>query len=197
MLLFIVFITEWALLMVEMVAFKTFAVHFGGTIYVWGNVIGMVMIGSSAGYYCGGRIADARPCRKNLMAILLVAGLFIVTLPFFISIFFSSFNVSENFFWWAFVLSLFLCGLPALLIEMTPPFAVRLINKNLSETGISVGKVYGFSALGGIAGIVTSSFVTLPFFGARETLFIAGGVLIFTYIFSFFRSKFLVKVKNA
>ncbi len=167
--------------MTEMVAFKTFAVHFGGTIYIWGNVIGMVMIGSSAGYYFGGKMADKNPSKKNLMMIVLLAGLFIVTLPFFLSFFFSSFDISKNFNLWAFILSIFLCAIPAFLIEIAPPFVTRLINKDLSSTGTSVGKVYGFSALGGIAGIMMATFITIPFMGLRETLFIAGGVLILTF----------------
>ncbi len=181
MFLFLVFITEWALLMVEMVAFKIFAVHFGSTIYIWGNVIGMVMIGSSMGYYLGGRIADKNPHEKILMMIVLITGVFILILPFFLSFILFSFNVFENFSFWAFFLGIFLCAIPALLVEMVPPFITRLINYKLSVTGLSVGKVYGFSAIGGIAGILTATFITIPFLGLRETLFIAGGVLVLAF----------------
>ncbi len=178
MLLFLVFVTEWALLMIEMAAFKMFAPHFGTSLYIWGNIIGIVMIGASLGYWFGGRLADRRPEKKILVMIVLVAGTFILTIPFLFSFFTSLFETSSYPLLFSFLLGVPLFGVPAFFIELAPPFAVRLLNKDLENTGRSVGSVYGFSTVGGILGVLTSSLITIPFWGIKETVILSGAVLI-------------------
>lgn len=187
--LFLVFITEWAILMLEMAAFKMFVPYFGSSLYIWGNIIGIVMIGASLGYYFGGRIADAYPKENLLIKIVFFTGLFIVFIPFLSSflLFFASgtsYPVVASFFY-----GILLFGLPAFLIEIVPPFIVRLNNKMVETTGKTAGSVYGFSTLGGVSGVIFSSFFTLPFLGTKETIFLAGIVLLLCGAFGLLKIK--------
>ncbi len=187
--LFLAFITEWALLSLEMVAFKMFVPYFGDSLYIWANIIGIVMIGSSLGYFFGGRLADFSPKPILLVKIVLITSFFILLMPFFSS-FLIGFLGSSNYVVLASLFyGIFLFGIPAFLIEMVPPFAVKLENKEVKTVGNSAGTIYSFSALGGICGIITSAFLTIPWLGTRETLFLAGIVLLFSGIIGLLKFK--------
>ncbi len=190
MLFLLVFITEWALLMVEMAAFKMFAPYFGSSLYIWGNIIGIVMIGASLGYWFGGRIADKIPQKKILILIVLFAGVFIISIPFLFFIFLRFFDIKSNLLFFSFFFGIPLFGIPAFLIELAPPFATRILNKDLQTTGKSIGSIYGFSTIGGILGIIMASLITLPFWGVKETFLFAGGILIFFALLFLLKEKF-------
>ncbi len=188
-LLFLVFITEWAILSLEMAAFKMFMPHFGSSLYIWGNIIGIVMIGASCGYYLGGKIADKRPEEKLLMQIITATGVFVILIPF-ISVGLLFFlGASEHLLAASFVYGIILFGIPAVLIEIVPPFAVRLENKKVETTGRSAGSIYAFSTMGGVLGILTSSFITLPWWGLIQTIFFAGTLLFLCGVIGFLKFR--------
>jgi len=59
----------------EMVAFRLYAPYFGYSIYVWGTMICVVMAALVAGYFLGGRLADAaRPNTYLFVAIVVSAA---------------------------------------------------------------------------------------------------------------------------
>lgn len=63
-------------------ASRLLALHFGNTTVVWANVIGLVLVYLSVGYWLGGRVADRHPHPRVLGALLLVAAAAISVLPF-------------------------------------------------------------------------------------------------------------------
>src|SRR5712691_7465126 len=64
-------------LAVEFGAARLLAPFFGTSLYVWGVLIGLVLIYLSAGYVIGGRLADRRPDEMLLYQITAWAGLWI------------------------------------------------------------------------------------------------------------------------
>ncbi|MBI4250269.1 fused MFS/spermidine synthase [Candidatus Uhrbacteria bacterium] len=174
-----VFITEFALLMVEMAAFKITVSYFGSTMPVWANIIGVIMIGSALGYYGGGVSTAQWGINQTVFFLTIItAGVFIAFTPLLSfavgDVIASRSAISIS----SLLYTLLLFGIPAFLIELIPPFAVYLKNKAVETAGATTGSLYGCAAVGGLAGLLFATFVTLPLAGVKETFFVAGGSLI-------------------
>src|SRR2546426_8851128 len=81
LLLPLVFVGGMASLAVEFGAARLLAPYFGTSLYVWGVLIGLVLIYLSAGYVIGGRFADRFPDDLLLYQITAWAGLWIGVIP--------------------------------------------------------------------------------------------------------------------
>ena len=77
----LVFISGMASLGVEFGAARLLAPYFGTSLYVWGVLIGLILIYLSAGYVIGGRLADRHPRDEVLYQITAWAGLWIGIIP--------------------------------------------------------------------------------------------------------------------
>lgn len=55
---FVGFIVGMGIMSIEMAASRLLTPHFGNPLYVWTNIIGIIMLALTIGYACGGRIAD-------------------------------------------------------------------------------------------------------------------------------------------
>src|SRR3984893_11362608 len=81
MLLPLVFVSGMASLGVEFGASRLLAPYFGTSLYVWGVLIGLILIYLSAGYVIGGRLADRHPRDDVLYQVTAWAGLWIGVIP--------------------------------------------------------------------------------------------------------------------
>ena len=156
-----VFLTGAATLIIEILGTRLMSPYFGNNVYVWTALIGVTLVALAAGYWIGGRLADARG--KPALIDLLVAGTAVWTalIPTLVK------SLSPVFVFWDYragVLTVALAAFgPALLfIGSITPVAVKLAVSNLSTVGRSSGSVYAFSTVGGIAGALTAGFVLFP-----------------------------------
>src|SRR6266849_6787162 len=66
---------------IEFGASRLLAPYFGTSLYVWGVLIGLILVYLSAGYVIGGRLADRYPREDILYQITAWAGLWIGVIP--------------------------------------------------------------------------------------------------------------------
>src|SRR3954464_4540002 len=69
-------------LSVEICASRLLAPYFGNSTIVWANIIGLILVYLSVGYWLGGRVADKRPSRAILGWLITAAGVCVAALPF-------------------------------------------------------------------------------------------------------------------
>src|SRR5438067_12225156 len=66
---------------VEFCASRLLAPYFGASLFVWGVLIGLILLYLSAGYVIGGRLADRRPEAPLLFSLTAAAGLWVGIIP--------------------------------------------------------------------------------------------------------------------
>ena len=64
-------------LAVEICASRLLAPYFGSSTIVWANLIGLVLLALSLGYWLGGKLADRRPSPRLLGAIVVAAAVLV------------------------------------------------------------------------------------------------------------------------
>jgi len=186
----VVFAAGAATLAVEISASRLLAPFFGSSTIVWANVIGLILVYLSLGYWLGGRIADRRPQRALLGRILVVAALAIAVVPFaarpFLDATVKDLNAaSAGAVVGSFLAGLILFAVPVTLLGTVSPFAIRLALPDVSHAGSVAGRLYALSTIGSILGTFVSALVAIPLVGTQRTLvgtatlvLLAGAVLL-------------------
>ncbi|MFN2569771.1 MAG: spermidine synthase [Candidatus Dormibacteria bacterium] len=178
----VVFTCGAATLATEIAASRLLAPFFGSSTIVWANIIGLILIYLSVGYWYGGRIADRHPSPRRLGLIILVAAGIIALLPFIarplLRLALSAFSsVSAGAAVASFFATMVLFSVPVTLLGMVSPFAVRLAVDDVSRAGTVAGRLYALSTIGSIAGTFLPALVTIPLIGTQRTMLGAAAAL--------------------
>lgn len=178
-----VFICGISTMGVELSASRLLAPFFGTSLYVWTNIIGIIMVSLSIGYFIGGRISDKHPNTLVFHLFTLTAGVLIGVIPFLSSLILpiatqALSTLSYNDFLLSFIGSLMLFAVPITLLGAIIPFAVRLNTREIEDTGKTSGKIYALSTLGSIIGVYLPSLALIPTIGTRFTIIIFSLLLI-------------------
>ncbi len=167
---------------IEFAAARLLAPFFGQSLFIWGTLIGLILIYLTIGYYAGGRLADRRPDSRLLFqltaaAALLTAAIPIVSRPI-LSLAQSGFaQVSVGLVLGSLLSVIVLFAAPVILLGMVSPFVIRLRIRELETAGNAAGAVYALSTLGSILGTFVPVFWLIPTYGTRPTIFILAFVL--------------------
>jgi spermidine synthase len=192
---FSVFITGACVLVIEIVATRVLSPFFGNTIFTTSSIISVILLALSIGYYSGGKIADRHPSLKWFFSIIALSGLGLI-------IFFSIGDVVLSVVGGSFSLitgpllsSLILFFLPATLLGMLSPYAVKIQSSLFPTqgTGSVSGTIFFWSTLGSIVGSLSSGFFLIPYFGIREIMITNSLVL---FVLGFIPLFFLDVKKN-
>src|SRR5260370_41155055 len=81
MLLPLAFTGGLASLGIEFAAARLLAPFFGQSLFIWGTLIGLILIYLTIGYYAGGRLAHRRPDARLLFRITAAPGLLTAAIP--------------------------------------------------------------------------------------------------------------------
>ena len=136
-------------------------------ILIWANIIGLILIYLSVGYFVGGRLADRHPTMRFLCWLMLAAAACVAVLPFvaepFLSAAVDAFaGASVGAFLGSFFAVMLLFSAPITLLGMASPFAVRLGVTTIEEAGAVAGRMYALSTSGSILGTFLPVAVLIP-----------------------------------
>ena len=181
-LIILVFVAGAASLAIEMSASRLLAPYFGTSLFVWANLIGLVLLYLAIGYYAGGRMADRYPSPTAFYGLTTVAALLTSTIPVFSHPIltwslttFASYSPSD--FYGSLVAVILLFALPMVLLGCISPFAIRLRIEQVGKSGRIAGILYAVSTAGSIAGTFLSVLALMPNIGVYHTFLVFAGAL--------------------
>jgi spermidine synthase len=152
----------------EMVAFRLYAPYFGYSIYVWGSMISVVMLALSSGYALGGWVADRSRADGSLYGIILLSGIYQFLIVLTVGSFLPWFAQLGEFVGTVGA-TLIIFAPPMVALAAVSPIVIRLLAR-AGHIGSSVGAVLALSTVGGIGGVLGTSFGLVPRVGTQATL---------------------------
>src|SRR6266852_851351 len=160
---------------IEFGASRLLAPYFGTSLYVWGVLIGLILVYLSAGYVIGGRLADRHPRDDVLYQITAWAGLWvgatpIVAYPILLASQQGFRDLSVGLVAGTLLAVMLLFAVPVTLLGCVSPFAIRLLLKDVATGGNTAGRVYALSTVGSILGTFLPVFWFIPTYGTRPTI---------------------------
>jgi spermidine synthase len=176
--LVVVFIINACVMALEIVAGRIIAPQIGVSLYSWTSVIGVVLAGMSIGNYLGGCLADrfhSLPFLGLVLALAALACLAIFPLRAFANSL--PWSPTSPLLWRiaVYIITLFL--LPSLMLGMITPIIVKICLKDLNRTGITVGKIYAWSAIGSVAGTFACGFWLISLLGTKLVIVLIAALL--------------------
>lgn len=178
-----VFVSGMTALAVELAASRLLGNVFGTSNLVWANIIGLILVYLTAGYFLGGRWADRNPNPTVFYRIMAWAALTTAVVPV----------VSRPVLLWAaaaveqldaaivlgsFGSVLILFSVPVTLMGCISPFAIRLAIKDVNAAGNIAGRLYAISTLGSIIGTFLPVLWLIPSIGTARTFFVFAALLL-------------------
>ena len=179
----VVFTAGAATLATEIAASRLLAPYFGSSTIVWANIIGLILLYLSVGYWLGGKVADRRPDPGLLGRMIIVAALAVAVTPFvsrpILDLALRGLDaVSVGAVVGSFFAALALFAVPVTLLGAVSPFAIRLALVDVGEAGTVAGRLYAISTVGSIVGTFLSAIVTIPLLGTQRTMLGAAVLLV-------------------
>lgn len=160
--LFIYLLAGWSgfsVMLVELLGGRLIAPYFGSSVYVWGAVIFIFMVGLAIGYLAGGIFSMRAPSIAKLSLILLAAAA--ATLPILLAagpILDTIYDLGLD----PRAGSLAACAalylVPTIFSGMVSPYAIRLLVRTRRQSGNDAGYLYFVSTVGSAAGTLMTSF---------------------------------------
>src|SRR5262249_6680667 len=134
--------------------------------------------GITVGNYLGGVLADRRPERSTLGALLLASGAASLVVLLLVALIAPAPLGGMPLLLRILLLAAGIFFLPSALLGMILPVVVRLSLDDLARAGHTVGKIYACSALGSIFGTFATGYFLVAWFGTRAIILGVGLTLI-------------------
>ena len=184
MLLFLlVFVAGAISLSLEMAASRLLAPYFGTSLFVWANIIGLILLYLAAGYTIGGRLADRYPQPWLLYSLTTAAALLSCLIPLvgrsllsWLQGLTAAMPLAE--FYGSLIAILLLFSLPNILLGCVSPFAIRLHTQQVGSAGRTAGLLYAISTAGSILGTFVPVLLLMPWLGTDLTILVSGLLLL-------------------
>src|SRR5215475_9932754 len=147
------FVTGAIVMSFEMLGSRYLNPYFGSGIYTWAALISTVLAALTVGYFLGGFIGDRTVSATVLGAIVAVASAYLLGLPSFAGAIlgFVLDNIDDVRLG-SLYSALAIMFVPATLLGVYSPFAIRLVLHAAQRSGTVSGAIYGVSTAGSIVG---------------------------------------------
>lgn len=178
------FLTGMCSMGLELCASRLLAPHFGTSVIVWTNVIGVVLLSLSLGYYLGGKLAE-RPTTPRVLAwLLFISSIFTLaiplTAPFLLQtvfVHYGSPHIILTLLLGPLLASIVLFGLPVFLMGAISPYLLTLLTEKFGHVGSTSGQLFALSTIGGLLGTFLPTLLFIPWLGTHTTITIFGVLL--------------------
>ncbi|MCY3833192.1 MAG: fused MFS/spermidine synthase [Chloroflexi bacterium] len=169
-------------LAIELSASRLLGNVFGNSNLVWANVIGLMLLYLTVGYFLGGRLADRFPREDVLLRLILwaafLSGLIpLVARPVISRAAQAVFGAEAALALGSLIVILILFSVPVTLLGTVSPFVIRLAVTDVAASGRAAGQVYAISTLGSLLGTFLPVLVTIPRMGTTRTFLLFSGLL--------------------
>ncbi|MBF8283555.1 MAG: putative rane protein [Anaerolineales bacterium] len=189
-----VFTAGMTTLAVEVSASRLLGSVFGTSNLVWANIIGLILVYLTAGYFIGGRWADRSPNPRTFYQLLawaaFTAGLVpLVARPVLRFAAEAVANFDAAVMGGSFFSVLILFSIPVTLLGCVSPFAIRLAITDPAQAGRVSGQVYAISTLGSIVGTFLPVLWLIPTIGTIRTFLLFAGLLLVVALVGLWRAS--------
>lgn len=187
-----VFTSGMTTLAVELSASRLLGSVFGTSNIVWANVIGLILLYLTIGYFIGGRWADRSPFPATFYHIL-IWGAFLSALipliarPILTAAASAVVGAQAGLAVGSFLAVLILFSVPVTLLGCVSPFAIRLAVTDLGSAGKISGRIYAISTLGSLLGTFLPTLYLIPELGTFRTFLLFAGLLYVVGLFGLWR----------
>jgi spermidine synthase len=177
-----VFISGMTTLAIELSASRLLGSVFGTSNLVWANVIGLMLLYLTIGYFIGGRWADRSPYFRTLYRLMIWAAFLsalvpLVSRPILQIAARAVIGVEAGLALGSFISVLVLFSVPVTLLGCISPFAIRLGVESPQEAGRISGQIYAISTLGSLLGTFLPTLILIPEIGTTLTFLTFSGIL--------------------
>jgi spermidine synthase len=177
-----VFVSGMTALAVELAASRLLGNVYGTSNLVWANIIGLILVYLTAGYFLGGRWADRDPrptvfYRIMAWAALTTAVVPVVSHPVLLGAARAVEKLDAAIVLGSFGSVLILFSVPVTLMGCISPFAIRLALADVRAAGNISGRLYAVSTLGSIVGTFLPVLWLIPAIGTARTFFVFAAAL--------------------
>lgn len=177
-----VFTSGMVTLAVELSASRLLGNVFGTSNIVWANVIGLILLYLTVGYFIGGRWADRSPYHHTMYTIM-IWGAFLSALiplvgrPIVTTAASAVVNADAAPALGSFISILVLFSVPITLLGTVSPFAIRLAMHDSLHVGRVSGHIYAVSTLGSLVGTFLPTLFLIPNLGTFNTFILFASIL--------------------
>jgi spermidine synthase len=172
-----VFFAGMATLGMEMTASRLLGNVYGTSNIVWANIIGLMLVYLTAGYFIGGRWADRSPSPRTFYRVIawgaFTGGLVpLVSRPVLRVAADAVETLDAAVMAGSFLSVLVLFSVPVTLLGCVSPFAIRLAISDPARAGTISGRIYAISTLGSILGTFLPVLWLIPTIGTARTFLV-------------------------
>lgn len=177
-----VFTSGMTTLGVELSASRLLGTVFGTSNLVWANIIGLILLYLTVGYFVGGRLADRSPEAATFYRIIAwgsfaTALIPIAARPVLQVAAQAALQINAAILVGSFAVVLILFSIPITLLATVSPFAIRLAIQNTASAGQISGRMYAISTVGSLLGTFLPNLILIPTIGTNLTFLLFAGLL--------------------
>lgn len=178
---FFVAISGASTLTIEILGTRILGPFYGTSLFLWSALISVTLAALSLGYALGGRWADRGATLFKLSWLLVLAGLWIIGIPWLKRpILLLTESVNLRFAVLATAAILFFP--PLTLLGMVSPYAIKLKTSSLTEIGRTAGNLYAISTVASVISALLTGFLLIPNVGVAGLTVVTGLILLLTAI---------------